>query len=350
MAKILYGICGEGLGHASRSRILINHLKNHHEIRIVAGGKAYDLLFQEYKHVEKIESPRFIYKDNQVLLTTSVLYMLYRTLLYTPFSFLKVHRLIKEFKPDVLITDAEPVSNYAALLAGIKRLSIDNPQVLLYRDYTVTVKEFLSWFSLLIAVKFSMMNANKYLVYDFFDEQIENKKVLFLKPLIQENIRKQTPRYDNHIFVYQTSMSTEYVCTLFRKFKETFIIYGFNKDSVDGNLIFRSFNEQQFFKDIAHAKAVITNGGFTVISEALYLKKPIFSLPLKNQFEQVVNGKFIEKLGAGVYHMDFKEENLKEFLQNLTTYQNNLRQYDPGDQLNTLQRIEQELQLLLASS
>ena len=27
MAKILYGLCGEGLGHASRSRILINHLK-----------------------------------------------------------------------------------------------------------------------------------------------------------------------------------------------------------------------------------------------------------------------------------------------------------------------------------
>jgi len=37
MAKILYGVCGEGLGHASRSRILVNYLKKqNHEVRIVA--------------------------------------------------------------------------------------------------------------------------------------------------------------------------------------------------------------------------------------------------------------------------------------------------------------------------
>ena len=52
---------------------------------------------------------------------------------------------------------------------------------------------------------------------------------------------------------------------------------------------------------LKQTKAIITNGGFTVISEALYLKKPIFSIPIKNQFEQALNAKFVEKLGAGVY-------------------------------------------------
>jgi len=55
MAKILYGVCGEGLGHAIRSEILINYLKNkNYEIRIVAGGKAYNYLSDEFPFVEEI--------------------------------------------------------------------------------------------------------------------------------------------------------------------------------------------------------------------------------------------------------------------------------------------------------
>ncbi|MCK5261223.1 MAG: hypothetical protein KAJ44_03505, partial [Thermoplasmatales archaeon] len=102
MARILYGLCGEGLGHASRSRILINHLKKEHNIRIVAGGKAYDFLSREFDCVEEIESPRFIYEGNDVRLFYSILVMLYRTIVGTPFSFLKVRKIIKEFKPDLL--------------------------------------------------------------------------------------------------------------------------------------------------------------------------------------------------------------------------------------------------------
>ena len=57
MAKILYGLCGEGLGHASRSRILINYLKKKHDIRIVAGGKAFSYMSKEFDSVYEIESP-----------------------------------------------------------------------------------------------------------------------------------------------------------------------------------------------------------------------------------------------------------------------------------------------------
>jgi len=347
MARILYGLCGEGLGHASRSRILINHLKKKHDIRIIAGGKAYNFLSKEFDKVEEIESPRFVYKGNQVRLFYSILRMIYRTFAYTPFSFFKIRRIIKEFKPELLITDADPISHSAAFFSRIKRLSIDNPQVLLYRKYKINFGEFLSWFFLIIAVKISVMNADKYIIYDFSDEQIDDTRVLFLKPLIQEGILKQKPTYGNHVFVYQTSISTEFITEILKKIDETFVIYGFNKDLVDENLIFKRFNEDDFYHDISSAKAVIANGGFTVLSEALYLKKPIFSLPIRHQFEQVVNGQFVESLGAGVYHMDLNEENLKDFLDNLDTYKENLKSYDPGNQKQTLKRIEEEIQKLL---
>jgi len=59
MARMLYGVCGEGLGHASRSKILINYLKKqNHEIKIIAGGKAYKFLSEEFDDIFKCEWPR----------------------------------------------------------------------------------------------------------------------------------------------------------------------------------------------------------------------------------------------------------------------------------------------------
>ena len=45
MARILYGIAGEGAGHASRSKEVIRYLqKKGHELRIVSYDKGYDIL------------------------------------------------------------------------------------------------------------------------------------------------------------------------------------------------------------------------------------------------------------------------------------------------------------------
>ena len=185
----------------------------------------YHIDFYRLDHVEEIESPRLIYEENTARLFRSILVMLYRTIASTPFSFFKVRKIIKDFKPDILISDADPISHHAAHLSGIKRISIDNPQVMLHRKYKVKIKEFFSWFTLLIAIKISALGADKYIIYDFFDEQVEDQRVLFLKPLIQEGILNKKPTYGNHVFVYQTSISHEYLFQVLKKIDETFIIY-----------------------------------------------------------------------------------------------------------------------------
>jgi len=349
MIRILYGVCGIGLGHAIRSKILINYLKEKNfDIRIVAGGKAYSFLSKEYSFVEEIESVKFVFKDNKTRLFYTVLQTLYRTITRSFSSFLKVRGIIKDFKPELIITDAEPISHIAARISSIKRISIDNPHALLYRKYKVNRSEFLSWFLLIFALKISIFGADKYIIYDYFDEQIDNQRVLFIKPLIQQELLKQKPRYGDYIFVYQSLTDNNFVCNALKKIDEKFIVYGFNKNLIDKNLIFKQFNQDELFQDISCAKAVITNGGFNVISEALYLKKPIYCLPIKYQFEQILNGKFVEKLGAGISKVDLDEKNLKEFLSNLDYYKKNLNLYNPGNQEDNLKKIEEEIKILIS--
>ena len=346
MAKILYGVCGEGLGHASRSKILISHLQKNHTVKIVAGGKAFPYLSKEFDDVIEIESPHFVYKDDEVKMWLTIFRMIFITFLKASFSLVNVRKMLKEFQPDLLITDAEPISFFASRTHGIKRVSIDNPQALLHKKYYIPSGEYFAWLTLCIAVKLTIFNADNYLIYDFSDEQPKNPAVRFVKPLIQEGIRLQKPKDGGHIFVYQSLGSATRLAPILKTIDESFIIYGCNIDKVDENLIFRSFNNDTFYRDIAHAKAVITNGGFTVLSEALYLKKPVFCLPIKHQFEQVMNGQFIEELGAGVSSMNFCREDVLDFLSRLSLYKKNLASYNPGDQKQILHCIEEQLELI----
>ena len=106
---------------------------------------------------------------------------------------------------------------------------------------------------------------------------------------------------------------------------EKFIVYGFNKNEVDENLTYKEFNEDVFYDDLASSKAVICNGGFTFITEAICLKKPIYSVPAIGNFEQTLNGFYVQKLGYGEYHEVMSAERVKEFLTRLPKYSERLK-------------------------
>jgi uncharacterized protein (TIGR00661 family) len=347
IVKIIYGICGEGMGHASRSRIVIDYLlKQHHEITIAAGGKAYVYLSKFFDSVIKIEWPGVVYHHNEMKMLHSILLMSYKTLVGSIPSFIILKKMIKKIHPDVLITDGEPISYYAGRFSGIPCVSIDNPQAILYRKYPLKGNELLSWIVLSIAVKISIFNADQYLIYDFSDKQLSNPKVTFLKPLIQKGIKEQKPSYGNHIFVYQTSTSNNTLFSLLKNINEEFVIYGFNKECKEGNLYFKKFNEHEFYKDISEAKAVITNGGFTVLSEALYLKKPVLSIPVQHQFEQIMNGKMITQLEMGMSTQQISLQSINEFLSKLEFFKKNLKKYNSGNQKEILEFINNQIQHL----
>lgn len=90
--------------------------------------------------------------------------------------------------------------------------------------------------------------------------------------MIREDILKLEPTIEDHIIVYQTSKESVKLVEQLKSLNEKFIVYGFNNGKTDENLTYKLFNEDEFYNDLASAKAVICNGGFTFISEAISLK------------------------------------------------------------------------------
>ena len=175
-------------------------------------------------------------------------------------------------------------------------------------------------------IKTYVVKPKIHIITSFFYPKVRgNHHAVIYPPIIREDILKLEPTEEDHIIVYQTSKESVKLVKRLKALKdEKFIVYGFNKEEVDGNLTYKLFNEDVFYDDLASAKAVVCNGGFTFISEAIHLRKPIYSVPAIGNFEQTLNGFYVQKLGYGEYHENLNAQKVYNFLKRLPKYQKRL--------------------------
>jgi uncharacterized protein (TIGR00661 family) len=141
-----------------------------------------------------------------------------------------------------------------------------------------------------------------------------------LRQLVIDARERHHPPSD-HLLVYQTATSQDDLIEILKSIGDRrFIVYGLNRDEVHDNVTARSFSEEGFVRELATARAVITNGGFSLISEAVFLNRPVCSFPLDGQFEQFVNGAEVERLGYGRRFSTFSADAVKAFLYDLGAF------------------------------
>ena len=177
-------------------------------------------------------------------------------------------------------------------------------------------------------VQAKIPGCDHYFISSFFDADIKKKNTEIVPPIVREAIQNARVSNGNHILMYQTSSSLKTVQESLQQLpNETFFVYGMNLDKKEGNVVYKPFSEKGFIADLASAKAVIANGGFSFISEAVYLKKPIYSFPIHNQFEQWMNAAYIQTLAYGRHFENLTADNLKTFIYDLPLFEKKLSVY-----------------------
>ena len=117
------------------------------------------------------------------------------------------------------------------------------------------------------------------------------------------------------------------------------------EDVVDGELVFRPFGESTFLEDLRTARAVVAGGGFTLLSECVYLHKPVLSLPVQGQFEQTLNARYIERLGYGACGAEPTEALIFDFLARLEEFRESLAGYRQDGNEEALAALHEQLAL-----
>lgn len=333
MTRILYGVHGEGMGHAVRSKVIIDYLSKKHNLVIVSGNRTYEFLSRHFKNVYEIYGFNFIYEGNRVVRSKTFFHSMYR--LFKGFfpNFKTIYKLIHDFKPRVVISDFEPFSVLFALLYRIPIISVEYLNMSWITSTRGLPKKYLfDYYLSRIVVRLFILYSNYHLITSFSDVEMKYKKNIYIfPPILRNDILNREAEEENYILVYQTSSSNKKLYYVMANMDENFIAYGFDVDKKIKNITYKKFDEKGFIRDLANCKAIIANGGFSLISEAIHLGKPILCIPLKKQCEQILNAIQLEGMGYGKFHETLNKNILDGFLMNVDGYKKNLEMYKRKD-------------------
>ena len=339
--RIFYSVCGEGMGHAIRSSVILEHLTKKYDVYIFSSERAYEFLNSKFDNVFEIGGFNTVYENNVVRTKKTFFKALKANPTNLKEGYNVLYKECKRIKPNIIISDFENYSSMLSKIMNIPLISLDNIHMLTQCEYDYPPNHRADMLTAKAVTKSYILRPKRHIITSFFYPPLKHPKMTALyPPVLREEIMKLEPVEGEHVLVYQTAESSINLMEELKKLDYKFIVYGFNKDEVDENLTYRSFNEEQIFEDMRTAKAIIVNGGFTMISEAIYLKKPIYSTPAHKNFEQILNGFYVEKLGFGEYHDKLDVKKIESFLDNLDKYQENLNKVEPWDNTEILKDLD----------
>ena len=318
--RILYGVTGEGLGHAMRSRVVAQHLfARGHEVKLVASGRARDYLARSFPDVERIPGFAMAYRDHQVSRARTLGRTLRAVRPAMRESIAMYRTAISGFQPDVCISDFDSFSHVFGRLFGRPVISLAHQHVIDRCAHPLRIRDRLPRdFALTKAfVRAKMPGCAHYVVTSFYRPPPKRECTTIVGPILRPEVMALAPTSGDHVLVYQTAVATAELIAALRAIPEQrFVVYARNLGEADRveNVTIRAFDEQRFLEDLASARAVITNGGYTLMSEALYLGKPILSMPLRHQGEQELNAAYLDELGLGFAMPGLDVERIRRFV------------------------------------
>jgi uncharacterized protein (TIGR00661 family) len=305
--KILYGVVGEGMGHAMRSRVILEHLvvTEQHEVEIMASGRAVDFLAKRFAGVNRIHGLHMIYEENRVRLGKTLWSNALAGAAGVPKNIAAYFELVGAFRPDVVISDFESWAYLYGKSHRLPVLSIDNMQIINRAKLPDEILDgHRAEFEMTKAfVKSKLPFCDEYFITTFFRPPLRKDRTTLFPPILRPEILAATPTRGDHLLVYTTGEGNAGFAATLAQTGLPCRIYGMRRDLkeevVEGNLRYQPFSEPGFIADLASCRAVIAGGGFTLMGEAVYLHKPMLAVPLGGQFEQVLNARYLAHEGYG---------------------------------------------------
>ncbi|QQS07204.1 MAG: teichoic acid biosynthesis protein [Fibrobacterota bacterium] len=308
MATIFYSMSGEGRGHATRVKAIVEDLRERHRVVLFAPEQAFELLAPVFSGtdvgIHRLEGLNFRYRqDGRVDYPRSLV----GSLVDLPRIFAQVESLRPKFlleRPDLVITDFDPVLPRAAETMGVPYASIDHQHFLTAFPLTELPAK-LRWRAKAMAP----------FVHAFHRRQIMTIVSSFFAPLpgsriaadvravgvlLGRDILSQVPRDEGFLLAYFRRAPSAKVLDALAASGREVRIYGAGRTGRAGNLEFMSVGRDGFVKDLAGCHALVATAGNQLVGEAFHLGKPVLALPESGNWEQEINGFQLERTGGGM--------------------------------------------------
>ncbi len=327
--KILYGVQGTGNGHIARAIDFIPELSKHAEVDVLLSGLDYDLQFPfDIKYTCK--GLGFLFgRNGGIDYLKSVRSLKIR-------NFFKDIRSIDTSEYDLIISDFEPISAWAAKRTNTPSIAIGNqPALLSPKTPRPRRKEF---FAELVLKYYAPAPNHIAFCFDRYDASI-------YPPTVRSDIRKAKITNDGHYTIYLPAYSDKKIIEMLSNFPaidwEVFSKYT-RKDYTVANIVMRRIDPKLFTASLASCEGIICNSGFTTPTEAMFMHKKLMVIPM-DQYEQKCNAVALKRLGVPVLKK-FNRAHLstiKEWIDNPISYDHDKLSYS-----SSAEAVKQIIQLM----
>ncbi len=331
MARIVYGISGEGSGHSSRAREMMAHLlASGHEVKAVSYDRGYRNLKDDFD-VFETEGLHIASEDNRVSIVKTFTDNLSRLSDGVRRRRELRRSLFKEFRPDCVITDFEPMTAYLALRHDLPLITIDNQHRMRYMRYPCPRSLKKDSLVTETVIRALVPRPDVSLVTTFYFGEVTNERTFLFPPILRREVLDLEPTEGDHVLVYFTQGFEDFLAHLEGFPRERFLVYGSGREGEEGHLTYKGFSADGFLEDLASCKAVVATAGFTLMTESLHLGKPYLALPMRGQFEQSLNAILLGEAGYGKNGWRARSVDVGDFLYRLPEYRERLATYPAQD-------------------
>ncbi|MCB1985542.1 MAG: glycosyltransferase [Burkholderiales bacterium] len=284
--KVFYGIQGTGNGHITRGRIMARELRDADiAVTYLLTGRPKDQFFdmEIFNDHHWCEGLTFSVRNGKINHIKTVLKS-------SPFRLIKDIRQLDLSDYDLVISDFEPVTAWAARRQQKKTIGVSHQDAFRYKIPRAGSDPLAET----VMKNFAPVDIGIGLHWHHFDQPI-------LPPVIAtHDVPQQIQK--NKIVVYLPFENQHELIGLLASFK-AFEFYIYSPDlaltSHYSHLHCRPLSLHGFQKDLYDCSGIISNAGFELASEALYLGKKILVKPLHAQMEQTSNAAALVELGYG---------------------------------------------------
>ncbi|MGQ9425310.1 MJ1255/VC2487 family glycosyltransferase [Gilvimarinus sp. F26214L] len=301
--KILYGVQGTGNGHITRARGMSRQLRAAgFQVDYVFSGRARDRYasMETFGDWRALEGLTFAVAAGRVRPLATLLNS-------RPLQLLRDIRDLPVEDYDLVISDFEPVSAWAARRRGVRCLGLGHQYAF---DYPIP-KLGDSFLTRTIMKKFAPASYSIGMHWYHYGQPI-------VPPIIDIVEEEQVKPDANKIVVYLPFEDANAIRDLLSGIPDFhFLCYGnFAEKETVGNLTFNPISRTAFLRDLSRCGGVISNAGFELASESISLGKKLLVKPLLGQMEQLSNALALQDLGLGRATLKLERPVIREWLEN----------------------------------
>jgi len=353
MANVVYSMSGEGRGHATRARAVVEAMRGRHQLTLFASDCAYEMLSALYENTEvsvlRVPGLRFAYDGpgrvnllGTVALATQLCFRMKRHVT-------AALRELDRIKPDLVVADFEPILPRAARVAGVPFVSFDHQHYLVVSDLSHLPFWLRQQANLAAPFVRSLYNWQRAtIVSSFYAPPLKRayRDTTWVGTLMRPEVLRAQPEAGDHLVAYIRRHAAESTLGALAASGREVRVYGLGAQPTQSTLRFLPIDERAFLADLASCTAVVTTAGNQLVGEAMYLGKPLLVMPEKLNFEQAVNAYFLEQSGAGwAERTELTPERLAAFVDAVPMLRQRIRRESVCGNQAAVEALERQLHI-----